>query len=105
MGGSFLSVATRWEGAPAGFAPLCGVCVSDECVTDLTGPLVYTWLDETECVKVLFFFFALYNNVTSAAAVAVTLRQLPNQLTRPHLSVVRACVCVHGRTSPLLLRV
>lgn len=34
------------------------VCVCDESVTDLTGPLVYTWSDETECVKVLFFCFA-----------------------------------------------
>lgn len=53
MGGPLLSQATRREGAPAGFVPLCGVCVSDVCVTDLTEPLVYTWLDET---KSPFFF-------------------------------------------------
>lgn len=49
---------TSWEGVSAGLVPLCVVCVCDECVTDLTGPLVYTWSDETQSVKFLFFFFS-----------------------------------------------
>lgn len=48
-------------------------------------------------LKSFFFALLLYNNVTSAAAVAVTLRQLPNPLTRPHPSAVRVHVCVRER--------